>query len=506
MASLLQGTEDNLDMPIESMIEDNNEAGTAAEGAAPSNPNNRRVYVGNLSWSTAWQGLKDHMKTVGEVIRADVLLDASGRSKGCGLVEFKTPAQARQAIATLNNTDLDGRQIFLREDREAGAASSGSAGGEEAQKLDPARQAQRVYVGNLSWNVDREQLRTHMGEVGEVSYCEVLTEPSGRSKGCGIVEYNSSEEAAAAIERLHNTTLNGRPIFVREDRESGAAGEGGGGGGGRGGGGGGHQQMYQQHHQQQQVVYHPHAAHHHVVHHPVVHHHAAPQQYPGGGPFPPTASAGGRGGGRGGGAQGGVGVRVYVGNLSYEVAWQDLKDHMRKVGNVVHADVLEDHEGRSKGCGIVEYDNPHGAMRAIRELNNTDLKGRLIFVREDREDKKLGGPVGGAGGGGFHASASTGGAPRGGGGGGAGGPPSAAGRQLYVGNLDFEITWQGLKDHFKGFDVQRAEVAYDADGRSRGFGTIRFGTVAEAQRAQEALNGTSLNNRTIEVREDNRVV
>uniref|UniRef100_I2CPF4 Rnp domain-containing protein n=1 Tax=Nannochloropsis gaditana (strain CCMP526) TaxID=1093141 RepID=I2CPF4_NANGC len=192
---------------------------------------------------------------------------------------------------------------------------------------------------------------------------------------------------------------------------------------------------------------------------------------------------------------GGVGTRVYVGNLSYEVAWQDLKDHMRKVGNVVHADVLEDHEGRSKGCGIVEYDNPHGAMRAIRELNNTDLKGRLIFVREDREDKKMGGPMGG----GFQGGASMHRV-------GVGGPPSAAGRQLYVGNLDFEITWQGLKDHFKGFDVQRAEVAYDAEGRSRGFGTVRFGTAAEAQRAQEALNGTNLNNRTIEVREDNRVL
>lgn len=36
-------------------------------------------------------------------------------------------------------------------------------------------------------------------------------------------------------------------------------------------------------------------------------------------------------------------------------------------------------------------------MRAIRELNNTDLKGRLIFVREDREDKKLGGGGGGGG-------------------------------------------------------------------------------------------------------------
>ena len=56
---------------------------------------------------------------------------------------------------------------------------------------------------------------------------------------------------------------------------------------------------------------------------------------------------------------------------------------------MVHADVLEDSDKRSKGCGIVEYDSPHGAMRAISELNNTDLKGRLIFVREDREDKKM---------------------------------------------------------------------------------------------------------------------
>lgn len=38
---------------------------------------------------------------------------------------------------------------------------------------------------------------------------------------------------------------------------------------------------------------------------------------------------------------------------TWQVAWQDLKDHMRKVGNVVHADVLEDHEGRSKVCADI---------------------------------------------------------------------------------------------------------------------------------------------------------
>ena len=42
--------------------------------------------------------------------------------------------------------------------------------------------------------------------------------------------------------------------------------------------------------------------------------------------------------------------------------------------------------GRSKGCAVVEYSNAEHAQRAIAELNDTELMGRLIFVREDRED------------------------------------------------------------------------------------------------------------------------
>lgn len=50
-------------------------------------------------------------------------------------------------------------------------------------------------------------------------YSTVLEEPSGRSKGCGLVEYATQEEAATAIAQLNNTELEGRLIFVREDRE-----------------------------------------------------------------------------------------------------------------------------------------------------------------------------------------------------------------------------------------------------------------------------------------------
>ena len=45
--------------------------------------------------------------------------DASGRSKGCGIVEYRTPAEAQEAINTLLDTELKGRLIFVREDREA---------------------------------------------------------------------------------------------------------------------------------------------------------------------------------------------------------------------------------------------------------------------------------------------------------------------------------------------------------------------------------------------------
>ena len=87
----------------------------------------------------------------------------------------------------------------------------------------------------------------------------------------------------------------------------------------------------------------------------------------------------------GGGGGGGGGTSVYVGNLSWDVSWQDLKDHFKTVGNVLHADVMAMPDGRSKGCGLVSFATAQDANNAITMLNDTDLNGRPIFVREDRE-------------------------------------------------------------------------------------------------------------------------
>ena len=95
------------------------------------------------------------------------------------------------------------------------------------------------------------------------------------------------------------------------------------------------------------------------------------------------------GGGGGGGSPiggGGSGCKLYVNNLPWTVSWQGLKDHFRCAGNVVRADVFTGADGRSKGCGIVEFSAPEEAAHAIRTLNDTMLNDRKIFVREDRED------------------------------------------------------------------------------------------------------------------------
>lgn len=53
-----------------------------------------------------------------------------------------------------------------------------------------------------------------------------------------------------------------------------------------------------------------------------------------------------------------------------------------------YADVMKDGE-RSKGFGVVEFDSPMEALHAISTLSNSTLDGRVITVREDREDRDL---------------------------------------------------------------------------------------------------------------------
>lgn len=107
--------------------------------------------------------------------------------------------------------------------------------------------SKKLYVGNLSYDVDQETLVELFSTYGTVESVNLITDrDTGQSKGYGFVEMSSEGEAQAAIAGLNGSEHTGRAMKVAEasppkgrPQRKGGGGYGGGGRGPRGGGGGG---------------------------------------------------------------------------------------------------------------------------------------------------------------------------------------------------------------------------------------------------------------------------
>lgn len=74
-----------------------------------------------------------------------------------------------------------------------------------------------IYVGNLDFKVNENELESVFQEYGEVSSTRIITDKySGRSKGFGFVTMDNDSEAEKAIEELHGTSFKNREMIVNE--------------------------------------------------------------------------------------------------------------------------------------------------------------------------------------------------------------------------------------------------------------------------------------------------
>ena len=81
----------------------------------------KKLFVGNLSFSTTDAELREHFAKAGNCESASVLMDRiTGRSRGFGFVEMSTSEDAERAIAQLNGSELQGRTLNVSEARERG--------------------------------------------------------------------------------------------------------------------------------------------------------------------------------------------------------------------------------------------------------------------------------------------------------------------------------------------------------------------------------------------------
>jgi RNA recognition motif-containing protein len=131
-------------------------------------------------------------------------MEINGRSKGCAIVVMNTVEEAQSAVNALHGKDMQGRTVFLREDREKENFTATGVG----------EPGSSVYVGNLSWVTKWQELKDHMKRAGNVLRANLMMD-GDRSRGCGVVEFSTSAEANYAIQTLNDSELHGRLILVR---------------------------------------------------------------------------------------------------------------------------------------------------------------------------------------------------------------------------------------------------------------------------------------------------
>jgi RNA recognition motif-containing protein len=93
-------------------------------------------------------------------------------------------------------------------------------------------------------------------------------------------------------------------------------------------------------------------------------------------------------------------MNIYVGNLSYTVTEEDLRQAFGNFGQVASASIIKDQSsGQSKGFGFIEMPVIEEARAAISGMNEKEMKGRKLNVNEarPRADDRRGGGGGGGG-------------------------------------------------------------------------------------------------------------
>uniref|UniRef100_A0A7S2SV17 RRM domain-containing protein n=1 Tax=Rhizochromulina marina TaxID=1034831 RepID=A0A7S2SV17_9STRA len=173
--------------------------------------------------------------------------------------------------------------------------------------------------------------------------------------------------------------------------------------------------------------------------------------------------------------------KVFVGNLNFDVADEELYQFFAQAGEVEEATHVSDRmSGRRRGFGFITFATVEGANAAVDQFNGVDLAGRSIRVdaagnkptappkQERRNNNRY----------------------------------DDANRRVFVGNLDFGTTEETLEQIFSDFgEVERCVHVSEVDDpfRKRGFGFITFSNSADAEAAVESLDGLEVDGRSLRI-------
>lgn len=183
-------------------------------------------------------------------------------------------------------------------------------------------------------------------------------------------------------------------------------------------------------------------------------------------------------------------TKVFVGNLTWDTTNDDVAKTFSSAGSVANVEIQCRADGRSKGWAVVTFDDISGAQKAVDTLEGVEIDGRAIKVQfqravqkktrtrtrsrkknsTKREPKKM--------------------------------AEAGPSKNIFVGNLPWSATDDDLKDMFSGMSPIEANIVQGYDGRSRGYGIVKFGSIDQASKAINSVNGTDYDGRPVVARFD----
>lgn len=461
----------------------------------------KRVIISNVPYEMKWQDIKDiFRKEVGEVQYVEMFETPDGKSRGSGIIEFKDKDTARKAIETMHRYKMKDRNIVVREERESdqnqnmgGGRGGGSGmmgggggglgggmgmmgnmggsggmmgnmgGGGGGPGITPQLLQQlgvdgpvtnTVFVSNIDYKVTWKKLKDVFKLAGNVQRVEVMQSKDGKSRGMATVSFDTQLEALQAISMFNNQTLYDRPMRVKMDSTAAKK--------------------------------------------PEI-------------PLPSGLKSIGMGLGLGGvPIQNPQGSGMGMGNLGGSNVGLGGLGNSGLSGMGLSGGLNDFNSGMGSGGGLgSNFGNSLSGLSDNRmglgSLSNSSLGGNTF---SSNMMDNMGGGLGlgnssssnYGGGSGLSSSYSD----RGG---------SSRGRDrdsdrstrpdnctVCVRNLPYSLKWQDLKEKFKAVaDVRFAEIKME-NGRSAGWGLVRFGNPDDAQRAISLMNRSRIDGREVDVK------
>ncbi|KAH9856914.1 hypothetical protein C2E23DRAFT_721064 [Lenzites betulinus] len=267
------------------------------------------IFIKNLDEQIDNKALHDTFAAFGNVLSCKVATDEHGRSKGYGFVHYETAEAAETAIKAVNGMLLNDKKVYVghhisRKERQS--------------KIEEMKnQFTNIYVKNLDPEVTQDEFLALFQAFGSITSAVLQVDDEGKSRGFGFVNFETHEEAAKAVEALHDTELRGRKMFVaraqkKAEREEEL------------------RRSYEQAKMEKMSKY--------------------------------------------------QGVNLYIKNLEDDIDDERLRQEFEHLGNITSAKVMRDEKGTSKGFGFVCFSSPDEATKAVADMNNKMIGTKPLYV------------------------------------------------------------------------------------------------------------------------------